>query len=585
MTQKTTVSENRTNTELWSRVSLETGLWGLIGLLALGLRLWNLNHYPLTDGEAVHSLTAFNLYHGQQPADQLYSPLLLTLNTLSFTLFEAGNVSARLSAALLGSALVLLPALLRKQLGARVSLLAAGLLTISPSAIFLSRTVNSETGAAVGGLLLFIGLINWLDDRTFRGLWLAAGGLAVMLSAGPAGFSLMVIFAALTVARWQTVKLLVNRERPDTESLWIKPGLIFVIGLAVLATAAGFNLSGLGRVTAMPGDWLSQFGWQTPGGFNALFLLTMYEPLPLVFGLAGLVYAAMRPGKIETALAGWFGAALLLDAVMGGRAAGNIVLVLVPLTFLAAIALSRLWDSVQRWGRWDNEGILLGAGLIIGGFAFIGLTGWLERTCPLDDTFCQYSWLQAVAATLLFVVIVAFFAYLTDAGVALRGLGIVAAALGLLLTVNLSARLNYTPLPRLAFQPLTGVTVPTSGLESLAQTITDLSIQRTDSRNLLDVTLAGVDSPALKWQLRHFSNLAETDSALSAANTSVVITPANINSLSMQSPYLGQDFTLTANWSPAGLSAKEFIKWFIYRQTTTAPPGDRVIMWLRVDEN
>jgi len=586
MTQITTVTENRTYTELWPRISLETGLWALLGLLALGLRLWNLEHYPLAGSEAVHSLTAFDLYHGQQPPDQLYSPLLLTLNTLSFILFGASGASARLGAALVGSLLVFLPALLRRQLGRRASLLAAGLLAISPAAIFLSRTINGELAAVAGGGLLFAGLFNWLDDNHPRWLGLAGSGLAVMLSAGPLAWSVIVVFAALTAAHWATLKSLAvwGQAATDDKNLWRKPALTFGLGLAVVATTAGFNLSGLGRVTAMPGDWLSQFGWQNPGGFNALFLLAMYEPLPLLFGLAGLGLAATRRQLIETMLAGWFVAALLLDAVMGGRAAGNMILALLPLTMLAAVALAHLWQAVEQAGRWDNEGILLGAGLVISVFAFISLTGWLLRVCPADDTFCRYSWLQAVAAGLLFVVIVAFFAYLTDAGVALRGLGVVAAVLGLLLTLNLGWRLNYGPLPRLVFQPLAGVSAPASGLESLPQTITDLSIQQTDSRNLLGVTLAGVNDPALAWQLRDFSNLTQTGSVQSRTDTSIIISPTAADGLSRQAPYLGQDFTLAANWSPAGLSASDFIQWFIYRHLNTAPQGEAVIMWLRVDE-
>ena len=131
-------------------LTIEVLLYGLIVAAALGLRLWGIGSTPLSNSEAAQSLAAWSLYHGSQPDGTLYSPLLLSLNSVTFFLFGASDGSARLAALLLGMVLVMLPITLRRQLGPPVALLASFLLAISPTAIFLSRTVNSEVAVAVG---------------------------------------------------------------------------------------------------------------------------------------------------------------------------------------------------------------------------------------------------------------------------------------------------------------------------------------------------------------------------------------------------------------------------------------------------
>ena len=175
----------------------------------MALRLWRLGAYPLSNAEAEQSLAALALYRGGLPeSGHIYSPLLLSLNALTFFLFGAGDAAPRLASVLLGSVLVFLPFTLRRHLGSPVCLLTSALLAISPAAVFLSRTLNHEIGAAVGGLMLVAGFFNWTESGRARWLWLMAGGLAILLTSGPMAYSILLIFGLMVLLKFSAFKAL-----------------------------------------------------------------------------------------------------------------------------------------------------------------------------------------------------------------------------------------------------------------------------------------------------------------------------------------------------------------------------------------
>jgi uncharacterized protein (TIGR03663 family) len=580
--------------------TVEILLYGLIIIVALTLRLWRLGAYPLSDVEAQQALAAWQIYQGGTPEPVGYSPLLVSFNTLTFFLVHESEFTARLASALLGTALVVLPLTLRRRLGRPVSLLTAIILALSPTALYLSRTVNSEIVVATGALMIVSGFFNWLEDGRRQWLYLLAGGLALLLSAGPMAYTIIVIFSLVILIKWADFKAAWRLGRshassgpnshnaPQEISLssYLRPvAIFFLVLLFLLSTAATFNLSGFGVTTNLFVEWLRRFGSQPnpDAGFNAVFLLTMYEPLLVMAGLVGLAYALLSRDLLRQALVGWFLGILLVDLVIAGRPNGSVILALVPLAFLAALALAELWTGLQREGSWQNEGLILGSGLVIAVFGYIGLTGWLTRPCGTDDTFCQLAWLQAVAALLLFLIIVIFFWFTTsNGGLALRGLALTGTAVGLVVMVNIAWRLNYGPLMTLAYQPLAGIPASTE-LVQLKETLARESFVRGKDRNLLDVTVLNSRHPALDWQLRDFRNLTFVNSLGEALPTTVIITPVEGNeALPLDGAYIGQDFKVNAVWSPVGIQPHELMSWFIYRELPATPEGDRVILWLRV---
>ncbi|GEM_PF-1313225 len=626
-----------------TRLTWEVAFYGLIFFVAVGLRLWDLNGYLLSNPEATQSLAAWQIYQGNTTTSESYSPLLASIQTFTFFLLGNSETTARLATVLLGSLLVLLPLSLRRQLGAKVCLLSSVMLTLSPTALFLSRTLNGEIGVAVGSLMIVAGFFNWAADRQQHWLYFLASGLAILLTSGPMAYSVIIVFAVLALVgltlffksspdialQWaesltqpmpeesfpfeETMpkdNLVLEKNEVDLETPplkekrlasrptkpvnsgvgyeWQSTALFFVVMLIILATTAMLNFRGFSQLTNFPIDWLNAFRLKQLGeaAFNAVLLLTMLESMIVILGLVGLGYAILQNNLFQLAFGGWFVGLLLLDVIMGGRPLGSVILPLVPLTFLAAFAIAWLWESMEDEGSWHNEGLLLAIGLVLAAFGYIGLTGWLIRTCNADDRLCQYAWIQAAAAALLFVIVAILFKFITDLGVAMRGIALTLVGVGLLITINNASRLNYGAFMNLSYQPMAGLPASTE-LVALTETLSSQSSQRAGDAHLLDITFVGTPSAALRWQLRNYPNLTQISIAPNQPTTTVLITPVvpKEKSANFGDSYIGQSFGLNAVWSPVGLSPKDLLKWFIYRRLDTVRPqsSDNIVLWLRTE--
>ena len=580
-------------------LTIETLLYSVVIVVALALRFWNLGLYPLNNIEAGQALAALALYQGDAPESVAgsYSSLLASLNTLTFLLFHQSDIAARLVMVVLGLGLVLLPVTLRHQLGTKTTFLTTIFLALSPTAIFLSRTLNGELATAVGALMLLSGFFNWARNGYQRWLYMLAGGAAILFTAGPLAYSIVIIFGVVILLRrmafkdlWQQAIDLTVENGEATAGFhpaFRKAAIFFVVALLLLATTFTVNLSGFGATTGLFSEWLSRFSLtpRTDAGYNAVFLLTIYEPLLVITGFVGLAYAITSKDLLRQQIAGWFAATLVLDIIMTGRPNGTVILAVTPLAFLAAMTLDHLWESLQRGGSWNNEGIILASGLVIATFGYIGLTGWLDRPCVADATFCQLAWLQPVAAIALFAVVVGFFWVMHGARVALRGLALTGLVLGCLFSINITWRLNYGPLRNLAYQPLAGIPASTE-LIALANTLSTESAVRSGDRTMLDIGLVGQQPAALHWQLRNYQEQRQVGSSLEAPSTTVIITPAGTeedNDFNLNDSYLGQDFALDAIWAPVGLPPKALVTWLIYREGPNQPEGNKVIVWMRLE--
>lgn len=570
-------------------LTVESVLWAAIIIGAAVLRLWDLAHYPLSSAEASQSLVAWNIYQGDVPAAETYSPLIVSLNLLTFFVIGASDATARLAPALLGLGLVIVPLTLRRQLGVSVALMAAALLAFSPTALFLSRTVNGEIGTALGALMLLAGFFNWVNSQDKAWLWLAAGGLAVLLTSGPLAYSVLVIVIITVIVNARLVTEMVRQgltiTDPDEAIDWTflrTPAIVFAVLLVLLGTAFTLNLSGLGVTTRLVADWIGRFQFQTSAeaGFNIVFLLTIYEIVLVIAGLTGLAYVILQRNPLEWSMGIWFVAMLIIDVVMGGRPFGSAMVAVVPLAFLAAVAFTELWQNSINRLAWSNEGLLVTIGLTMAIFSYIGLTGWLERFCAAGDTLCELSWIQPIAALTLFIVVAISFAVATNPGVAWRGASLTGVIMGAILMLSIGWRLNFGPLMQLGYQPLAGIPAAT-GLSSLTDTIARQSAIRVGDSTALDILVVGNLSPAVQWQLREYRNLSFTSNVVDDVTTSAILTPVTAD-FDLGTGYLGQDFQLDAYWSPVGLPPKQFVRWLLYRQGDTMPQGNRTILWLRV---
>ena len=141
-------------------LNLEVLLYGLLALLAIAAAFANLGARGQSHDECVHFLFSRELYDGEGFVYEpwRHGPFLYYLNALSYYAFGVNDFTARLGPATFGVILVLLPALLRKELG-RIGALAASAMTlISPSTLYYARYLRNDVYMMVWALLMAISL-------------------------------------------------------------------------------------------------------------------------------------------------------------------------------------------------------------------------------------------------------------------------------------------------------------------------------------------------------------------------------------------------------------------------------------------
>ena len=361
-----------------SQITLEQALYLLLGILAVAACLSNLGARGQSHDECVHFYFSYDLYEGDGFVYQpwRHGPFLYYVNALAYWLFGVSDLTSRLGPAAFGVALVLLPALLRKQLG-RVGALATSAMTlISPSTLYYARYLRNDIYMMVWALLMAIALFQFL--RTRRAVWLYLGAASTVLSlatketsfiTGYIGFSFV---AALALRRWLRPKGL--RRAP------IVGGTLLLL-LVLAAIGASFYAGTLPELEAG-----AEVDEQAPGLGRK-----QVEPiLEIVLLIAGL---------IALWLINWALLALCRDAFSEGREALSGLRLTVAylaaigsLLALCAIPAGLLWWAGSRLHEteapyWLAElvgfvGLCVGAGA--GGTLWWRLVGAREQDAQND---------------------------------------------------------------------------------------------------------------------------------------------------------------------------------------------------------
>lgn len=549
--------EKRENTIEISSFTVEKALYGLIPFLALALRLFGLERWPMGEREAAQALAAWHLCRGVAAGPMSHSPLLLSADFILFSLFGTNDFVARLPLALMGTALALLPYFLRRRLGKVGAMAASTILAISPSTVYFSRHLGSEMAVTAFALASVCCLFGYLDKRKSTYLHLGVASLALALSAGPEAYTFLLALAACVFL------LSFFKGRTDWKEIkWHSLAVTFVVSLILGSTCFLLNPSGLGAAADLLPAWLSAFKPQIGSWYHHLQLLLIYEPLVLVFGLAGVVYQLRHRNTLGSFLACWAGAAFLLSARTGDG--GDFLLVLVPLALLAGALIERL---LERAGRKEGFFLAVAAPLLV--FAFLELAGY-----SLTRESAYLLW--TTVGFLLPVTLAVLYRVWFGLGAALGSIGLLLLFVFGVLTLGTSLNLNY----RRACDPREIMAAhPTSRcVFDLLGTLERASSQQEGDPRLIPITVHKGVGPALAWHLRDFLNARFVDELPSDIATPAVIAPEGIP---VAGDYVGQDFVLRSSWNPRGLSWPERIHWLLYRQAATPVQTERVVLWMK----
>ena len=178
------------------RLDWWTLLYLVIIAVAVGTRLWNLAPRAYSHDESIHAWESWKLVTGQPYRHNpiYHGPFLYHFTAFIFLLFGHSDYTGRLSPALLGIALVVLPIFLRKWLGRKGTLVAMLLMTISPIMMNRSRFLRHDLPVAVWAFVLLIAILKYLDEKKDRYLYLATAGFCLAFASKEVAFIYVAIF-------------------------------------------------------------------------------------------------------------------------------------------------------------------------------------------------------------------------------------------------------------------------------------------------------------------------------------------------------------------------------------------------------
>lgn len=604
-----------------SWLTLEVVVYAAIFLLAVYLRLVGLDTRPLSPAEAQTASAAWQYLQGQ--AGATYSgPFLFTLDWLAFFASVASDLSARFLPAVLGTLVVFVPLLARRKLGRGAAIVAALFLALSPTIVYFARTISGADIAAGAALASLIWFWRYPENHQPRELHLGAAAAGIALSTAPIAFTIFAAGALLAVV----TRLLKMRaksddasdEEPDAsaqdldtgpswrDNSYIRAAVLFAAVYIASATTFLLNRDGLGVAFNLFGTWLNSLSAVGPIS-SPLNLLLVYEPIPLMFGIAGIVLAFSQRRQDGQALSFlWLLGALGLIALVWYSIAGvkqpsDVVAGVLPFSLVAgwfiANLLERAIQDIRATGGWRTVAtgempiffmlVVLTALIYLQVVTFLQTTRFSQAIDPIYKVFggsAQEPSLALAAFVLALITIIILAVY---AGLSIMLVGVprttTLAALAILFLLTLSSLratylLNYSdvePLPELVTQAQT--------LRQVRDLVKDLEFQsqarvgdRHEIRLAADQALGAVG----QWYLRQFPNAVWSSTPGSVRNVRAVValsdTPPN-------GKWMGTRYRLTTEWSLTGLGGFDLWKWLIFRQgggetTQTAT------LWLQVQE-
>ncbi len=335
--------------------------WGVLVALALALRFYDLGSRPFHHDESQDAYFSWVLLtKGQYEYDPLlHGPLRFYLTAAAYTVFGDSDLTARLAPALMGTAMVGLPYLLREQLG-RVAAFAAGaLLAAGPSYLYFSRFAREDIYIACVTLAMLVVVFRFFAHPRRHHAALFGALLAMSFAIKESTF--ITVFVAgsffLVAIAWQA-RASGLREAPLVRALLSASWEHYAWGVAaflgvytLLFTTFLTNPSGVYGLYTGLDYWLGQHDvgrGGEPEYFYAIVLFAHEWPV-LALGAAGAVAALRRPTLLRLFLIWAFVVSLVVYSWAGEKFAWLVLHPLLPLILLAGVGAQAIWAARRRW--------------------------------------------------------------------------------------------------------------------------------------------------------------------------------------------------------------------------------------------
>lgn len=594
-------------------ITFERATYAALLLAALFVRVVALDARPLAPAEAQTASAAYQFLTGTLPSAYT-SPLLFTLDWLSFFQFGAFDLTARLLPALFSSALIFLPALMRGVLGRTGALIAALLIALSPALVLAARSLSGAdlaSGAALAALVLFW---SYRDRGSVGSLYASAVLAALALTADQVAFTILAAGALFILFEYALKRPTANVESAAASSpdsldgarvLFASPPgraiVLFVLVYLMSATTFLLNRDGLGVALNLFGSWLGAFA---PPGFYVRVPATLlaYEPLALIFGLAGVVLSLTARGESASGLSqlrlvsvvALLSLAVALVTTTESRftvAAVILPLLLVSGWFVGNL-LERAREDIRSTGGWSTmttgELPILLMLLILAALVYLQVVTFLQQTHFTPAVDALYRLLAgntaetSMAAAALAIVIIAGLLFAVFAGLsvlligAARTTSLIALFVLFLLGLGMARGVG---LVTAGGEPLRELLAPQASPEQVRDLVGDLewiSQWRFGDGHVIRIAADPGLGAVGRWYLRDFGNVTWTREPDRFPDAQAVLSPA---STPPPGNWMGQRYHTAVTWDPANMSGLDLWKWFVFRQggTTTY---QTTLLWL-----
>lgn len=242
------------------RISADTLVLVGFFVVALILRLWMLGDKPLHHDESLHATYSWYLMGRANPEynydPMMHGPLQFHMIAFFYSIFGSSPFTARLWSASCGTALVLAPWILRRQLGRWATYTLMTIFTFSPIILYISRFAREDMQYGLFTFLMVAALVRYVVDRQegavgyYRWLYVVAVAFilayaakeSIYLTVGTLGLFIVGQFGLelLPDPRWPWLSALTRLFRgreAEASNRWA--WLAGAVGLAALVEVAG----------------------------------------------------------------------------------------------------------------------------------------------------------------------------------------------------------------------------------------------------------------------------------------------------------------------------------------------------------
>jgi uncharacterized protein (TIGR03663 family) len=356
----------------------------LLVAAALAVRLIGLADRPFHHDESQDAYFSWLFWtqgdYTYQPI--LHGPLRFYLTAFTYVLFGDSDFTARLAPALMGTLMVLLPALLRGQIGRVGAFAAATALAFGPAYLYYSRFAREDIYVACITFALLVVTFRFLarprrhqpaligallalsfatKESTFITVFVAGTFFlaAIAVQARRHGFRQAPIVRAVRAVGWE----------PWAWALAVFVGVFTLLFTVFLTNPAGL-WDGIHDGIAY---WLEQHEVGGRGEKEWYFYIVVLfaEEWPaLLLGLVGAIVSLRRPTLLRAFLIWDFVLSLAIYSYASERFSWLVLHPLLPLLLLAGVGVQAIWDARARFS--GKLGLVAVAVCV----AYAGYTSW-----------------------------------------------------------------------------------------------------------------------------------------------------------------------------------------------------------------